>query len=150
MTARNNPNVPKLERKSFEGLLRLQCTREEVMTFYGLKSKTTLIDWVKENYGGCTFEDVKLQYSLQGRIGLKRRAYQRAEQSDAVLIFLLKSELHMSENAPLITENESNRYTNDLVKSIDRATKALSGRTDLMAGIPSQKDTTGEEMTDET
>lgn len=144
--AKSNPNAPKLEKPAFEGLLRLQCSREEVMTFFGLKSKTSLVDWVKENYG-VTFEEVKQQYGLQGKIGLKRQAYQRALKSDTVLIFLLKSELHMNENSPATPEDDGNSYTNDLVKSIDRATKALSHRADLIAGLPN-KEGTGEPEAD--
>lgn len=136
--AKGNPNAPKLEKNAFEGLLRLQCTRDEVMLFFGLKSKTSLIDWIKSNYDGCTFEELQQQYGFQGRIGLKRQAYQRAMKSDSVLIFLLKSELHMSEDAPAQAEDNS-KYTSELMKSIDKAVKAMSNRTDLIAGIPTQK-----------
>lgn len=142
--ARGNPDAPALEKKALEGLLRLQCTRDEVMLFFGLKSKTSLIDWIKANYNGCTFEEISQQYGFQGKVGLKRQAYERAKKSDAVLIFLLKSELHMREDAPAQVEDCS-KYTNDLIKSIDRAARAVSGRTDLVAGLPDKKD--GEEDT---
>lgn len=138
MTTKANPNAPKLEKNAFEGLLRLQCTREEVLCFFGIKSKTALVDWVKANYGGLTFEEVQQQYGLQGKIGLKRQAYQRAQKSDSVLIFLLKSELHMREDAPAQTEDNS-KYTNELMKSIDKAVRAVNNRTDLIAGIPIPK-----------
>lgn len=136
---KGNPNAPKLEKNAFEGLLRLQCTREECMVFFGIKSKTALVNWVKENYGGLTFEEVQQQYGFQGRIGLKRQAYQRAQKSDSVLIFLLKSELHMREDAPAQTEDNS-KYTNELMKAIDKAAKAVSSRTDLIAGLPTRKE----------
>lgn len=139
--AKGNPNAPKLEKNAFESLLRLQCTRDEVMLFFGLKSKTSLIDWVKANYEGCTFEELQQQYGFQGRIGLKRQAYQRATKSDSVLIFLLKSELHMSEDAPA-TSDDNGKYTSELMKSIDKAAKAVSSRADLIAGIPTRKEET--------
>lgn len=136
--AKGNPDAPALDKKAFEGLLRLQCTRDEVMLFFGLKSKTSLVDWVKSNYGGCTFEEIAQQYNFQGKIGLKRQAYERAKKSDSVLIFLLKSELHMSEDAPAQPEDNS-KYTNELMKSIDKAAKTVTNRTDLIAGIPTRK-----------
>ena len=134
---KDTPNKPEIDKETFESLLEIQATRAEIMKFYGYKSKSSLIEWVKRNYEGMTFEQVQQQHSIKGIVSLKRRAFELAEKNPSLMIFLLKSVCGMSET-PCSSSEEDNEPQRQLIAAIDRASKALSrADTDsLIAGMP--------------
>ena len=140
-----NPSYPELNKASFETLLRLQFTREEVLVYFG-KSKTSLIEWIKKEYEGRTFEDIKQCCMMQTQVRLKTTAFKLAEKNPAVMIFLLKSICRMTEDPPAQIE-EKDKNVISFTNSIKIATKALAS-TDIsqyIAGLPDKKDSNDNE-----
>lgn len=129
---------PSLEKKTFESLLCLQATRGEVLAFYGLKSKTYLNEWIKKNYDGRTFEEMAAQYNTQGQISLRRKAYNMADKNPAVMIFLLKSVCHMSDD-PTPATPENDKQVAAFTNAVKVAAKAITSCAGLVAGIPNQQ-----------
>ncbi len=131
-----NSAYPELNKASFETLLRLQFTREEVLVYFG-KSKTGLIEWVKKEYEGRTFEDIKQMCTMQTQVRLKSTALKMSEKNPAVMIFLLKSICRMSDETPAQTENNDKNVIS-FTNSIKIATKALASadNSPYIAGLP--------------
>lgn len=129
---------PVLNRENLEGLLEIQCTREEVMSFFGFKSKTYLQKWIKDNYEGQTFEQLSQQFKVKGQASLRRLAFQVAEKQPAVLIFLLKSMCHLHDEQ-VVTVNTDDRQVNAFMASVKTASKAISNCTNLVAGLPAKE-----------
>lgn len=138
-----HPEKPSIDRETFESLMEIQASREEVMRFYGFTSKTYLQSWIKENYGGRTFEEVREQFDIKLKVSLKRKAFELAEKNPTLMIFLLKSVCGMSETSsertPTDNESEAVKAFKD---SIRTASKALSEAcmTELIAGLPTRED----------
>ena len=143
-----HPEKPSIDKATFESLMEIHASREEVMTFYGFTSKTYLQNWIKENYDGRTFEEVRGHFDIKLKVSLKRKAFELAETNPTVLIFLLKTVCGMSENAPQAPETDpQNDPTKKLISAINAASRALS-KTDtssLIAGIPKREDSTPQE-----
>lgn len=139
MAGKKREFKPEISKESLQSLLEIQCTRDEVMRFYGFKSKNPLQTWVKANYDGRTFEEVKQMYSTGGQISLRRRAYEVAEKQPALMIFLLKSVCHMSDE-PTVTEDTDDHNVSAFLSSIRTASKAISNCDDLIAGLPKKED----------
>lgn len=134
-----NPSYPELNKASFETLLRLQFTREEVLVYFG-KSKTSLIEWVKKEYDGRTFEDIKQMCMMQTQVRLKSSAIKMSEKNPAVMIFLLKSVCRMTDETPTQKENNDKNVIS-FTNSIKIATKALAStdNSSYIAGLPEKQ-----------
>lgn len=130
---------PVLNKENLEGLLEIQCTREEVMAFFGFKSKTYLQKWIKQNYDGQTFEQLQAQCGVRGQASLRRMAFQVAEKQPAVLIFLLKSMCHLHEEQ-VVTIDTDDKQVNAFMASVKTASKAIENCTNLVAGLPARED----------
>lgn len=145
---KDTPNKPEIDKETFESLMEIHASREEVMRFYGYKSKTPLIEWIKANYDGRTFEEVRGHFDIQLKVSLKRKAFELAEKNPTVMIFLLKTVCGMSDNAPQAHENDDqNEPTKKLISAINAASRALS-KTDissLIAGLPHKENNTPQE-----
>ena len=145
---KDTPNKPEIDKETFESLMEIHASREEVMRFYGYKSKSPLIAWIKANYDGRTFEEVRDHFEVMSKVSLRRKAFELAEKNATVLIFLLKTVCGMSDNAPPAPETDpQNDPTKKLISAINAASRALS-KTDtssLIAGIPKREDSTPQE-----
>ena len=103
-----------LDQKQFENLCGLQCTREEICSFFDISEKT-LDAWCKRTYG----EGFSLTYDKKrqgGRISLRRMQWRLAERNAPMAIFLGKQFLGQTDNY--------NVHTNVKVDD-DPITKAL-------------------------
>lgn len=84
-----------IDKAEFEKLCELQCTREEICSFFNVTEKT-LNRWCKEIYG----ENFSLVFSEKkgmGKISLRRKQFQLAEKSTTMAIWLGKNWLGQTE-----------------------------------------------------
>ena len=79
-----------IDKRDFEKLCMLQCTRAEVCSWFNV-SEPTLIDWCKRTYDGQDFLTVFNKKREGGKISLRRMQWQLAEKSPAMAIFLGKN-----------------------------------------------------------
>jgi len=83
--------IKEIDQKSFESLCGLQCTLEEVCSFFDCDD-VTLNSWCKKTYKK-TFSDVFRVKRGSGKISLRRTQFRLAETNAAMAIFLGKNYL---------------------------------------------------------
>lgn len=89
-----NPNgrpLTQIDKKTFEGLCRIQCTETEIAGIFEC-SIDAVCDWCKRTYG-ATFADTYKTYADQGKASLRRTQFELAKKSAAMAIFLGKNML---------------------------------------------------------
>jgi len=85
-----------IDRKAFENLCNLQCTKDDICGFFDVSEKT-LTGWCKRTYGEG-FSDIYKKKSSGGRISLRRMQFKKAEEGNpTMLIWLGKQYLEQSE-----------------------------------------------------
>ena len=106
----------KIDKKQFEQLCRMQCTREEICSFFDV-SKDTLIRWCKVNYG-TDFETIYAQKKQGGKIAIRRFQLQQAEHNPTMAIWLGKQYLGQKD---VIEENNNlnNGILDELIGAIN-------------------------------
>lgn len=90
MAQMGRPPIP-IDQKQFENLCGMQCTEEEIASWFKC-SIDTINNWCKKVYGK-TFSDTYKIYSANGKISLRRAQMKLAEKSAAMAIFLGKNML---------------------------------------------------------
>lgn len=88
MAGRPKTNIDK---KLFEHLCSLQCTKEEIIGTLDVDDRT-LDRWCKRTYK-ATFSDVFKIHSAKGRMSLRRTQFKLAEKNASMAIFLGKQYL---------------------------------------------------------
>ena len=87
----------KLNKKQFENLCAIQCTKDEICSVLDVSDKT-LDKWVKENYNE-SFSVVFKQKRNFGTMSLRRKQMEQALNGNtAMQIFLGKNLLNQSDN----------------------------------------------------
>lgn len=92
------PSV-EIDQESFEKLCAMQCTRNEICSWFGITDKT-LSRWCEKTYGegfSATYEKKR----EDGRISLRRMQFRLAEKSATMAIFLGKQILGQKDNVDL-------------------------------------------------
>ena len=89
--ARSGRPRKEIDREQFEALCRLQCTEEEICSFFGV-CEDTLNAWCKRTYR-LTFSEVFAQKRVGGKISLRRAQFRLAENSANMAIWLGKNYL---------------------------------------------------------
>ncbi len=84
-----------IDKKAFESLCGIQCTRSEVCQFFNLTDKT-LDKWCKDTYN-MTFSAIFKIKRGTGIISLRRTGFELAKTKGSVYIFLAKNYLGMSD-----------------------------------------------------
>lgn len=84
-----------IDAEQFEKLCGLQCTKEEIASFFDC-SEDTIERFCKAEYGE-TFAVIFAQKRKRGRISLRRTQWKLAEKSPAMAIFLGKQYLDQSD-----------------------------------------------------
>lgn len=80
-----------IDQKNFENLCGLQCTKDEICSFFELTDKT-LESWCKRTYGAGFSEVFKLKRG-KGKISLRRAQFQLAQKNANMAIWLGKQYL---------------------------------------------------------
>lgn len=104
---KNKGGRPKAEidQEEFESLCKLQCTKEEICSWFNITDKT-LDRWIKEVYNN-SFSDVFKQKRGTGRVSLRRAQMQAALAGNtSMLIFLGKNYLGQTDKQEVTHENE--------------------------------------------
>lgn len=87
----------KIDRKSFESLCGLQCTKAEICGFFDISDKT-LDGWCARTYGE-SFSDVFRKKRGTGKISLRRAQFRLAEKNANMAIWLGKQYLGQTDKA---------------------------------------------------
>lgn len=97
------PQIP-IDKDTFEGLCRLQCTKNEISAWFGC-SEDTISRWCLRTYVGedgkpMGFADSYKKFSEHGKISLRRQMIQSASKGNVTMqIFLAKNMLGMSDKS---------------------------------------------------
>lgn len=89
-----------IDKVSFEALLKMQCTLEDVTGFFNEKlggcSEDTIERWCKRTYK-TNFADVSKKYRALGKISLRRYQLELAKKNASMAIWLGKQYLGQSD-----------------------------------------------------
>lgn len=85
-----------IDKKSFENLCGLQCTKLEICSFFDITDKT-LENWCKRTYR-AGFSEVFKQKRGKGTISLRRSQWRLAEKNASMAIWLGKQYLDQTDN----------------------------------------------------
>lgn len=99
----------KIDQKQFENLCAIQCTREEILSIFGV-SRDTLLRWCKDVYG-TDFETIFKEKKQYGKASLRRRQWNLAEKNVSMAIFLGKNMLGQSDNPEQINSSDTETYS---------------------------------------
>lgn len=110
------PAQDKIDKKTFEGLCAIQCTRNEVCSFFGIEDDT-LNSWCKKNYNGKTFSAIFEEKKGIGKISLRRTMFRQAEKNPTMAIWLSKQHLGMKDNVE-VDHNINNGILDELLGAI--------------------------------
>ena len=125
----------KLNKTQLESILRLGFTQQQVCDFFGT-SKSTLLRFVKENYNGRTFEQIKAEYTAQTQSMIMLNLLNLSKKNANVAIFLAKSVCGLNENysAPVNDDAE-----NAFAGALKKASRNISNAKNLVS-IPDDTD----------
>lgn len=116
MAETGRPQIP-IDKKQFEQLCGLQCTKEEVADFFEC-SEDTIDRWCQRTYGE-SFAVVFRRKRGNGKISLRRKQWRLADKSAAMAIFLGKNYLGQTDN--VVVENPGQ------VSAIEQIAKLVLG-----------------------
>lgn len=93
-----------IDQKQFENLCGLQCTYDEICSWFDVTDKT-LNSWCKRTYGK-NFSEVFNEKRGRGKISLRRTQWELAKKNAPMAIFLGKQYLGQSDQGGVITEKD--------------------------------------------
>ena len=125
----------KINKTQLESILRLGFTQRQGCDFFGT-SKSTLLRFVKENYNGRTFEQIKAEYTAQTQSMIMLNLLNLSKKNANVAIFLAKSVCGLNENysAPVNDDAE-----NAFAGALKKASRNISNAKNLVS-IPDDTD----------
>lgn len=125
----------KINKTQLESILRLGFTQRQVCDFFGT-SKSSLLRFVKENYNGRTFEQIKAEYTAQTQSMIMLNLLNLSKKNANVAIFLAKSVCGLNENysAP-VNDDAENAFAGALKKASRNISNAKS-----LVSIPDDTD----------
>lgn len=109
--------LKEIDKKQFENLCGLQCTKEEICSFFDLTDKT-LESWCKREYG-LGFSEVFRQKRGKGKISLRRAQFRLAEKNANMAIWLGKQYLDQKDRI-----EDGNK---DALAKLDEVLKEIGG-----------------------
>lgn len=95
-----------IDRQQFEKLCSIQCTLEEIASWFKC-SNDTIERWCKRELD-MSFAEAFKKYSANGKISLRRIQFKLAEKSAAMAIFLGKQYLGQKDNYDVNVANDDN------------------------------------------
>ena len=104
-----------ISRDDFEKLCGLQCTRDEICSWFGITDKT-LNAWCNRTYGR-SFSAVYAEKRGAGKISLRRAQFKLAEKSATMAIWLGKQYLGQSDQ-PITNLVETSEEEDALSRSL--------------------------------
>lgn len=110
--------LKEIDKKQFENLCGLQCTKDEICGFFELTDKT-LENWCKRTYN-AGFSDVFKQKRGLGKISLRRAQFRLAEKNANMAIWLGKQYLGQMDS-PLSDDPETLNRARELLGGVPSA-----------------------------
>jgi hypothetical protein len=107
--------LKEIDKKQFENLCGLQCTKEEICAFFELTDKT-LESWCKRTYDKG-FSEVFREKRGIGKISLRRAQFELAKKNATMAIWLGKQFLNQRDQVQVEIKNENNLL--DAIKSTE-------------------------------
>ena len=101
-----------IDQKQFENLCGLQCTEEEICSWFGV-CEDTLNKWCKQTYK-MTFSDTFAEKRKTGKISLRRMQWRLAEKNATMAIFLGKQYLGQRDNVDVNVTNTDGMSLDEL------------------------------------
>lgn len=96
--------LKEIDQKQFENLCGLQCTYDEICSWFDVTDKT-LNSWCKRTYGK-NFSEVFNEKRGRGKISLRRTQWELAKKNASMAIFLGKQYLGQSDQGGVIAEKD--------------------------------------------
>lgn len=122
------PRKPsEFDKKQFENLCSLQCTKEEICGFFETTDKT-LENWCKRTYK-AGFSDVFKQKRGKGKISLRRAQFQLAQKNANMAIWLGKQYLDQKDKV-----EETKKFDTRQFEQIAKANGVFGTEADNDAG----------------
>ena len=140
MAKNDADNMIKINKTQLENLLRLGLSCQQICDFFVI-SRYTLTRFVKANYNGMTFEQLKAEHGVQAQASIIANLMALSKRNASAAIFLAKSVCGLNENysAPA-NEDAENAFAGALKK----ASRSISQAKDLVS-IP-DNDGSGEDI----
>ena len=114
-----------IDKRDFESLCTLQCTKEEICGFFDVSDKT-LENWFKRTYAEG-FSEVFKKKRGKGKISLRRAQFRLAEKSASMAIWLGKQWLGQKDTVEIERPDEV-VISNNLVEVIKISAQNLKNR----------------------
>ena len=114
-----------IDKIQFEKLCSMQCTLEEIASFFDC-CDDTINNWCKKTYND-NFSGIYKKKSAGGKIALRRIQFKHAEKNPQMAMFLGKVYLKQRENTPEGNEEKINEVKEFLVKIKEVANDGTSG-----------------------
>lgn len=108
--------LAEIDKKQFENLCGLQCTKEEICGFFEVTDKT-LENWCKRTYE-AGFSEVFRQKRGKGKISLRRSQFRLAEKNANMAIWLGKQYLDQKDAVDI---------NDDALSKLDEVLKEIGG-----------------------
>lgn len=105
-----------IDRKQFEKLCGMQCTKAEICAWFDITDKT-LENWCKREYR-AGFSEVFSQKRSIGKISLRRYQWQLAEKNASMAIFLGKQYLNQRDNVDVAVSGVKGIALEELEKMV--------------------------------
>lgn len=116
-----------IDQKQFENLCGLQCTLEEICSWFDVTDKT-LDSWCKRTYH-ASFSEVFKQKRGAGKISLRRSQWRLAEKNATMAIFLGKQFLGQRDNMDITVGDSGALALDELEKMVKQDDSETSGGT---------------------
>ena len=131
----------KINKTQLENLLRLGLSCQQICDFFVI-SRYTLTRFVKANYNGMTFEQLKAEHGVQAQASIIANLMALSKRNASAAIFLAKSVCGLNENysAPA-NEDAENAFAGALKK----ASRSISQAKDLVS-IPDDDGREGDSL----
>lgn len=114
-----------IDQKQFENLCGLQCTLEEICSWFDVTDKT-LDSWCKRTYH-ASFSEVFKQKRGAGKISLRRSQWRLAEKNATMAIFLGKQFLGQRDNMDITVGDSGALALDELEKMVKQDDSETSG-----------------------
>ena len=130
----------KINKTQLESILRLGFTQRQVCDFFGT-SKSSLLRFVKENYNGRTFEQIKAEYTAQTQSMIMLNLLNLSKKNANVAIFLAKSVCGLNENYAAPSNDDAETA---FAGALRKASRLIGNSKDLVS-VPDRLDDDAEE-----
>ena len=118
MAKMGRPTI-EISQPDFEKLCGLQCTEEEIASFFNC-SVDTITNWCKKTYD-MTFSEIYKRKSQMGKMSLRRTQWKLAEKSVPMAIFLGKQYLGQKDIVENVDDTQMKKVEELLSKIKDEA-----------------------------